>query len=183
MKSDFFIKNYSNIAFIIAGVAVLLFDTTYNFLYGPLSFEKISETIDIAMIIFRIGTIDIAIIIFGLYCIFSGVLGFSPKVHETWKYCVIKLKIFYASNKLLMIIILFGIILRLGQYLFNRSLWLDESYLTLNIINKSFSQLLLPLDYDQAAPIGFLIVEKVIVGIFGNNEYALRLFPLLSGII
>ncbi|MCJ8283135.1 MAG: glycosyltransferase family 39 protein, partial [Rivularia sp. ALOHA_DT_140] len=44
-------------------------------------------------------------------------------------------------------------------------------------------ELLQPLDYDQGAPFGFLIVEKLANQLFGNNEYALRLFPLLSAII
>ncbi|MGB3637411.1 MAG: hypothetical protein WBA39_07530, partial [Rivularia sp. (in: cyanobacteria)] len=72
---------------------------------------------------------------------------------------------------------------RLVQYLYNRSLWADEAVLALNIVNRSYLELLQPLDYDQGAPFGFLIVEKLAVQLFGNNEYALRLFPLLSGII
>ncbi|MCA1990448.1 MAG: glycosyltransferase family 39 protein [Coleofasciculus sp. S288] len=81
------------------------------------------------------------------------------------------------------IIITFGILVRLVQYLFNRSLWADEAVLALNIVDRSFLGLLQPLDYEQGAPIGFLMVEKLAINLFGNNEYALRLFPLLSGII
>jgi hypothetical protein len=55
--------------------------------------------------------------------------------------------------------------------------------LALNIVNRTFSELLQPLDYNQGAPIGFLIVEKLAIQTFGNNEYALRLFPLVSGIV
>ena|SRR5205823_3801628 len=65
----------------------------------------------------------------------------------------------------------------------NRSLWLDEFYIALNIVQRSFSQLLQPLDFHQAAPIGFLLIEKAAVQPFGNTEYALRLFPLFSGIV
>jgi 4-amino-4-deoxy-L-arabinose transferase-like glycosyltransferase len=79
-------------------------------------------------------------------------------------------------------LICFGVALRLGQYLANRSLWLDESLLTLNIVHRSFSQLLQPLDYSQGAPILFLMFSKISVTVLGINEYALRLFPLLSGI-
>lgn len=75
-----------------------------------------------------------------------------------------------------------GSLLRLIQYCSNRSLWADEATLALNIVNRSFWELLQPLDYQQAAPIGFLLVEKLAVELFGNNEYALRLFPLASGI-
>lgn len=81
------------------------------------------------------------------------------------------------------IIILTGAVLRCVQYLYNRSLWLDESLLALNIIDRSFFELLKPLSYNQSMPIGFLLLEKSSVQVFGNNEYALRLIPLLSGII
>jgi hypothetical protein len=80
-------------------------------------------------------------------------------------------------------LIFWGIIVRLAQYLTNRSLWADEAVLALNIINRNYQQLTETLDYEQAAPIGFLWVEKFIVQLLGNNEYVLRLFPLIAGII
>lgn len=76
-----------------------------------------------------------------------------------------------------------AIALRLVQYLTNRSLWADEAVLALNIRDRSYLELLQQLDYDQAAPIGFLWVEKLAIQTFGDNEYALRLFPLLCGIV
>lgn len=94
-----------------------------------------------------------------------------------------RLSLFFQSNALLWVIICLGVVLRFAQYQTNRSLWMDEAMLAVNIVNRSFSELLQPLDYMQAAPIGFLIVEKLAVQTFGNNEYALRLFPFLSGII
>ncbi|HEY9598539.1 MAG TPA: glycosyltransferase family 39 protein, partial [Cyanophyceae cyanobacterium] len=87
-----------------------------------------------------------------------------------------------SSRRLSWVIISFGILVRLVQYLSNRSLWNDEAALALNIVNKSYLELFKPLDYEQGAPIGFLLVEKLAVQVFGNNEYSLRLFPLLSGI-
>ena len=88
-----------------------------------------------------------------------------------------------SSTTFLWILICWGAMLRLTQYLSNRSLWLDESSLALNIVNRSFSQLLKPLDYGQGAPLGFLILERLAVHVFGTHEYALRLFPFLCGII
>ena len=81
------------------------------------------------------------------------------------------------------IIILFGIALRLRQYLANRSLWRDEASLALNIMQRSFLGLTQPLDDNQGAPLLFLWLQKGIITIFGSSEYALRLLPLLCGII
>jgi hypothetical protein len=90
--------------------------------------------------------------------------------------------LYYNSKWLPWIIICFGIVLRLYHYLANRSLWLDEAALALGTINTPFLQLLEPLYNVQAAPIGFLMVERLIINIFGTSEYALRLFPFLCGI-
>src|SRR5579864_5051728 len=75
-----------------------------------------------------------------------------------------------------------GVLLRIRQYLFNRSLWLDESMLSLNIIRRSAAELAKPLDYAQAAPVGYLWLEKLAVHYFGTGELALRLVPLCLGI-
>jgi 4-amino-4-deoxy-L-arabinose transferase-like glycosyltransferase len=61
-------------------------------------------------------------------------------------------------------------------------LWLDESFLALNIINRPFAELRHSLEYGQAAPIGFLYAERLVVELLGTSEYALRLLPLLCGI-
>lgn len=84
---------------------------------------------------------------------------------------------------LALLIICFGIFVRLSQYFSNRALWGDEASLALNIVNRSYLELLQPLDRNQAAPPGFLWIEKLFTQILGNNEYALRLFPLISGIV
>lgn len=85
--------------------------------------------------------------------------------------------------KIAWIIIISGIVNRLIQYIYNRSLWADEAVLALNIVNRSYLELTQPLDYDQVAPIGFLWVEKFLVNFLGDNEYSLRLFPLVAGIV
>jgi hypothetical protein len=81
------------------------------------------------------------------------------------------------------IIIGLGIIARVAQYLANRSLWFDEAMLALNIVHRSFGGLLQSLNNSQTAPIGFLMLEKLAIQIFGANEYALRVVPLLAGIL
>ena len=76
-----------------------------------------------------------------------------------------------------------GVILRLVQYLRNRSLWLDEAQLALNITHRSYAGLLRPLDYHQGAPVGFLLLEKMAIRSLGGSEYALRLLPLVAGLV
>ncbi|MGB7441096.1 MAG: glycosyltransferase family 39 protein [Coleofasciculaceae cyanobacterium] len=90
---------------------------------------------------------------------------------------------FFDSPKLPVAILFFSLLVRLVQYLSNRSLWADEAVLALNIVNRSYLELLQPLDYNQAAPIGFLMVEKLAVQLFGNHEYSLRLFPFVSSLV
>ena len=81
-----------------------------------------------------------------------------------------------------LLICVLGILVRLVQYLNNRSLWDDEAMVALNLINRSYSELFHVLDSNQAAPLGFLFIEKSAIQILGDNEYALRLFPFLAGI-
>lgn len=75
-----------------------------------------------------------------------------------------------------------GSIWRLVQYLANRPLWYDEAALFYNLHHRTFAALNAPLDFDQAAPIGFLYVLKALIGLFGSSEYVLRLPSLVVGI-
>ncbi len=76
-----------------------------------------------------------------------------------------------------------GCLLRAVEYLLNRSLWLDEAYLALNILHRPWARLLQPLDNHQGAPIIFLLLEKFASLHLGSSEYALRLLPLLAGVL
>lgn len=84
---------------------------------------------------------------------------------------------------LALIFVVLGAAIRLIQYSHNRSLWFDEVNLALNIVNRSYSELAQTLDHNQAAPLGFLWIEKLATQVLGNNEYALRLFPLISSLV
>ncbi len=94
-------------------------------------------------------------------------------------------KSFFSARRIFLVAIVgYGIGIRLGEYLANRSLWFDEAMLALNIIHKSSWELITqPLDYNQTAPIGFLALTKQLVLMFGNGELVLRAVPFLSGII
>jgi hypothetical protein len=98
-----------------------------------------------------------------------------PKIKEF-------LKKVYLSKWFIVLIIIIGSAIRLRQYLFNRSLWLDEAMLSLNIIRYNYLDLIKPLDYGQTAPSLFLLITKFFTEIFGYSEYVFRLLPLIAGI-
>lgn len=75
-----------------------------------------------------------------------------------------------------------GLVFRIIQYAADRSLWFDESTLALNILHRSAAGLTGTLDFAQAAPLGFLELEKLATHIFGDSELSLRLFPFLCGL-
>ena len=75
-----------------------------------------------------------------------------------------------------------GSVLRLVGWLHDRSLWRDESSLAFNLLHRDFGSYTHPLALDQAAPLGFLGIEKAAIGLFGDSEQAMRLVPLLAGI-
>jgi hypothetical protein len=87
------------------------------------------------------------------------------------------------AETLSVVILAVGILLRLLQWLNNRSLWLDEAMLARNIIDRSPFELLTPLDYNQGAPVLFLLFVDTTTKLFGSSELALRLIPLLSSLI
>ena len=79
--------------------------------------------------------------------------------------------------------VLLGATIEVRAYAFNRSLWLDEASISLNITQRGFRALIQPLGLSQAAPIGWLWLQHAAVRAFGPNEQALRLLPLLSGLV
>jgi hypothetical protein len=85
-------------------------------------------------------------------------------------------------HALALVIIAGGVAFRLIQYFSDRSLWLDESVLALNILDRSVGGLSHTLDFYQGAPLGFLVAVKALVLAFGKSEAVLRLIPLVCGI-
>lgn len=87
------------------------------------------------------------------------------------------------SRELVLVLVGVGVLLRVAQYLSDRSLWVDEAWLSLDLINHPLKDLTGPLGFQQASPVGFLLIEGVIAKVLGYSEYALRLFPLACGIL
>lgn len=83
----------------------------------------------------------------------------------------------------ILILAVLGAALRLRQYFFNRSFWLDEASLALSFVHRNLVELLLsPLLATQSAPPGFIGLVDGVARILGPSDWALRLVPLLSGI-
>ena len=56
-----------------------------------------------------------------------------------------------------------GVALRIVAYLRRSTLWVDEAALARNVVERSLHDLLtVPLDYGQAAPKGFLLLEWLV---------------------
>jgi 4-amino-4-deoxy-L-arabinose transferase-like glycosyltransferase len=83
------------------------------------------------------------------------------------------------------LIIALGFVLRLDQYLFNRSLWLDEAFFVVNVVDRTFLELFkAPLEYSgHIMPPGVLVMAKLSITLFGNSDFILRLFPFLCGVL
>lgn len=88
----------------------------------------------------------------------------------------------FSIDQVIWLLIGVGVLLRTVQYGLNISLWIDEAFISLNVINRSFLELLQPLDYRQGAPYGFLLLEKLAVSLLGTQEWVLRLVPFLAGV-
>ncbi len=75
------------------------------------------------------------------------------------------------ADRVLLIVVGVGLLLRVWQYLGGTSPWLDELALTHNLTDHSLIELLTrPLDYSQVAPAGFLIVEWLLLHGLGDSE-------------
>lgn len=74
-----------------------------------------------------------------------------------------------------------GVALRLAEYLANFSLNHDDICLALNVITRGARGLMHTLEFEQAAPLGFLWAERLAIVSLGDGQRALRLLPLVSG--
>src|ERR1700687_3577733 len=77
-------------------------------------------------------------------------------------------------------LVFFGLALRLYHYLRDPAMWQDEAACVINVLNKSYAELLGPLTYSEAAPPLFLWMQKAVTEVLGDGTYALRLMPFMS---
>jgi hypothetical protein len=76
-----------------------------------------------------------------------------------------------------------GVALRVVAYLQRSVLWLDEAATARNVVERSFGELMtVPLDYGQAAPKGFLLLEWLVTRVAGASDVAFRFVPFAAGV-
>jgi glycosyltransferase involved in cell wall biosynthesis len=84
---------------------------------------------------------------------------------------------------MLLAILLLGVALRGFHFWSRTDLWNDEAAVATNLLNRSFLDLTRPLDLNQAAPVGYLWIEKLLGLASGMREAALRSLSLASGLL
>lgn len=85
---------------------------------------------------------------------------------------------------LLVLLVLLGAALRLRQFAFNRSLWLDEALLANNVVQRPLDTLLgEPLAANQGAPVGFLALTDLLTTALGPTDLVLRLVPVVASLL
>jgi hypothetical protein len=82
------------------------------------------------------------------------------------------------------LLIILGIGLRLKSYLENKSIWVDEAVTAISLGSRTFAQIFRGIEvFPELArpPLGFMLIIKSIISVFGNSELALRSFPFITG--
>lgn len=79
--------------------------------------------------------------------------------------------------------VILGAVLRTREWLYGKSLWLDEFTVTDNLVKRGFTQLLEPLAGNQGGPIGWLWAERASINLFGVHELSLRMVPWLGSLV
>src|SRR5579872_3546984 len=75
----------------------------------------------------------------------------------------------------ILLLVFLGVVCRVRLYAARISYWNDEAFVVLNVLDHRASELIGPLDYNQAAPPGFLWIERAAAVTLGTGEYSLRL--------
>lgn len=86
----------------------------------------------------------------------------------------------WASTPVVVALVVLGIGLRGVALAGDRNLWIDESMLALNLVERSAARLLDPLDWNQGAPVGFLLLTKAVITQVGASAVGLRLVPFVG---
>ncbi len=78
--------------------------------------------------------------------------------------------------------LILGIAARTVRYLLRFPLWEDECFLSANLLDRGYGDLMGGLAYHQVCPLGFLWVQLSMVKLLGFHEWSLRLFSWICGV-
>ncbi len=81
-----------------------------------------------------------------------------------------------------MVLLFVGLVARCRQYLGNPSYWYDEAFLTIDVFNSSYPQLLGPLNGRTITPPFFLWLLRGCYDAWGPGEWSLRLPAYVAGV-
>ncbi|MCB9898162.1 MAG: glycosyltransferase family 39 protein [Planctomycetes bacterium] len=87
------------------------------------------------------------------------------------------------SGLIVLLVLALGVALRVRVQFGGRALWIDEAMLALNVVPRGFAGLLRPLDWDQGAPLAWLMLSKLLTMLFGTGERALRAPAFLAALV
>lgn len=88
----------------------------------------------------------------------------------------------FRKPAILAVLVSVGIFFQITEYIQNRSLWFDEANVANSLRAHSFEEIT-TVAKTYGYPLGFITVEKLMTAIAGDNEFALRFFPLLCSIV
>ena len=90
----------------------------------------------------------------------------------------------HPSDKLIVLLLVAGAGLRLWEYLIRASLWGDELVVIRNVVSKNALTLATQtIGNAQVAPVGFILLLKAVIHLFGTSEYSTRLIPFLASLV
>lgn len=89
----------------------------------------------------------------------------------------------FTTAHVLIAVVVLGAGLRTTAMVAGRCLWIDEAMLALNLIERSPAQLFEPLDWNQGAPVGFLLLVKAVLAVIGPSEFGLRFVPFVGSLV
>lgn len=113
----------------------------------------------------RLGTVHAPVIV--------TVPAVAPALARTW----------WTSTAAVVSLVVLGMGLRTVALAYDRNLWIDEAMLALNLVERTPAGLLEPLDWNQGAPVGFLLAVKAAITAVGASEMGLRLVPFLGSLL
>src|SRR5207249_3884507 len=86
------------------------------------------------------------------------------------------------ARYLLVALVVLGLAARCRQYFSTPSYWYDEAFLMTNVFEKSFVQLIGPLDHAQVAPPLFLWTLRALYVTLGPGELVMRLPAMAASV-